>query len=232
MFSGIVRCADCGEKLYYCTGKNFESRQDYFVCSTSRKKSKEVCDTHYIRAVVLEEGVLRHMQLVLSCVANYENSFRQALGARQDLQNRKTLADKKRTLQKSESRLVELDKLFKRIYEDMVNGKLSEARFQMLADDYEREQAELREKIEMLNEEISEQEEQADNVDKFICQAKKYLKLEKLTPAILNDMVKAVYVHAPDNSSGQRVQEVEISYNYIGILPASLLYGLHNKETA
>ncbi|MFQ9650598.1 MAG: recombinase family protein [Enterocloster sp.] len=26
MFSGIVRCADCGEKLYYCTSKNFEAQ--------------------------------------------------------------------------------------------------------------------------------------------------------------------------------------------------------------
>ena len=43
MFSGIVRCADCGEKLYYCTSKNFETRQDHFVCSTSRLKGKEVC---------------------------------------------------------------------------------------------------------------------------------------------------------------------------------------------
>ena len=49
------------------------------------------------------------------------------------------------------------------------------------------------------------------NVDKFIRQAKKYLHLEKLTPAVLNDLVKAVYVHAPDNSSGHRVQDVEIS---------------------
>lgn len=45
MFSGIVRCADCGEKLYYCTSKNFEARQDHFVCSTSRLKGKEVCPT-------------------------------------------------------------------------------------------------------------------------------------------------------------------------------------------
>ncbi len=43
MFSGIVRCADCGEKLYYCTSKNFEARQDHFVCSTSRLKGKEIC---------------------------------------------------------------------------------------------------------------------------------------------------------------------------------------------
>ena len=40
IFFGIARCADCGEKLYYCTSKNFEARQDHFVCSTSRLKGK------------------------------------------------------------------------------------------------------------------------------------------------------------------------------------------------
>jgi len=232
MFSGVVRCADCGEKLYYCTSNSFESRQDHFVCSTSRKKGKDVCDTHFIRAVVLEEGTLQHMRMVISCVASYEDAFRRALGAKRSAEAKKELSAKKRTLQKSENRLAELDRLFKRIYEDMVNGKLSEARFQMLSEDYEQEQADLRIKIDMLEEEIQNQEDQADNVDKFIRQAKKYLHLEKLTPAVLNDLVNAVYVHAPDKSSGHRVQDVEISYNYIGILPAALLYDLQNGKTA
>lgn len=232
MFSGLVRCADCGEKLYYCTSNSFETRQDHFVCSTSRKKGKEVCDTHFIRAVVLEEGTLQHMRLVISCVADYEDAFRRALGAKRSEEARKELSAKKRTLQKSENRLAELDRLFKRIYEDMVNGKLSEARFQMLSDDYEKEQADLRIKIEMLENEIQNQEDQAENVDRFIRQAKKYLCLEKLTPTILNDMVNAVYVHAPDKSSGHRVQDVTISYNYIGILPANLLYDVMNGKAA
>ena len=232
MFSGIVRCADCKEKLYYCTSKNFETRQDHFVCSTSRKKGTDVCDTHFIRAVVLEEGVLQHMRLVISCVASYEDKFRKALGAKRSAEARKELSAKKRTLQKSENRIKELDKLFKRIYEDMVGGVISEARFQMLADSYEQEQEELREKITMLEEEIQNQEDQVENVDRFIQMAKKYLYLEKLTPAVLNDMVSAVYVHAPDKSSGHRIQDVDISYNYIGILPANLLYDIQNGETA
>ena len=102
----------------------------------------------------------------------------------------------------------------------------------MLSDDYEREQAELRTRIDLLSREINEQEDQAENVDRFIRQVKKYLYLDKLTPTILNDMVNAVYVHAPDKSSGHRVQEIEISYNYIGILPASLLQSVQNAKTA
>ena len=61
---------------------------------------------------------------------------------------------------------------------------------------------------------------------------RKYLDLDELTPAILNDMVKAVYVHAPDKSSGHREQQIDISYALVGILPMSLLNGLSNEETA
>ena len=232
LFSGIVRCADCGEKLYYCTGKNFEARQDHFVCSTSRLKGKDVCPTHFIRAVVLEQGVLAHMRLVIACASTHEERFRAAMGANQKAEAKKELAAKRRQLTQAERRIEELDRLFKRIYEDNANGKLSDSRFQMLSDDYEREQEELREKLLQLNEEIIEQEEQAENIDRFIGKVRKYLDLNELTPAVLNDMVKAVYVHAPDKSSGHREQQIDISYDLVGILPASLLGNLSNGETA
>ena len=145
MFSGIVRCADCGKKLYYCTSKNFEARQDHFVCSTSRLKGKEVCATHFIRAVVLERGVLAHMRMTIACVANHEEQFRKAMGAKQKAEAKRELAAKRRQLTQAERRIEELDRLFKRIYEDNVGGKLSDSRFQMLSDDYEQEQKELRE---------------------------------------------------------------------------------------
>ena len=92
MFSGLARCADCGEKLYYCTSNSFESRQDHFVCSTSRKKGTDVCDTHFIRAMVLEEGTLQHMRLVIQCIADYEDAFRKALGTKQTAEAKKELS--------------------------------------------------------------------------------------------------------------------------------------------
>ena len=102
----------------------------------------------------------------------------------------------------------------------------------MLSDDYELEQEELRGKLLQLNEEIIEQEEQAENIDRFIGKVRKYLDLNELTPAVLNDMVKAVYVHATDKSSWHREQQIDISYDLVGILPASLLADLQNGETA
>ena len=52
----------------------------------------------------------------------------------------------------------------------------------MLSDDYEQEQAELREKLLQLDEEIIQQEEQAENIDRIIGKVRKYLDLDELTP--------------------------------------------------
>lgn len=154
------------------------------------------------------------------------------MGAKQKAEVKRELASKRRQTTQAERRVEELDRLFKRIYEDNANGKLSDSRFQMLSGDYEQEQNGLREKLLQLNEEMTQQEEQAENIDRFIGKVRKYLDLDELTPAVLNDMVKAVYVHAPDKSSGQREQQIDISYDLVGILPASLLYDLQNGETA
>lgn len=223
MFSGIARCADCGEKLYYCTSKSFESRQDHFVCSTSRRKGKEVCSTHFIRAVVLEEIVSEHMRSTIACISAHEEAFRKAMRKREKVEAEKTLTSKRRQLEQSSKRISKLDQLFKHIYEDNVNGKLSDSRFKMLADDYEQEQEDLCQKIKELNEEIARQEEQSENLDRFIAKVRKYRDFIELTPTVLNDMVAAVYVHAPDRSDGKRMQKVEISYDHVGIVPEDLL---------
>ena len=231
MFSGIVRCADCREKMYYCTTNNFEKRQDHFVCSTSRIKGKDACETHFIRAIILEQGVLHHLRTVMWLVANYEEKFRAALGAMQKSEMKKALASKKKQVSQIERRIDELDRLFKKVYEDYANQRLSEARYEMLSGDYETEQAELKEKLSALTDEIEQQEEQADSIDKFIAKVKKYLEMTELTPAILNDLVKAVYVHKPKKVDGKRVVDIDISYNFIGILPKSLFEGIKNEPT-
>jgi len=53
--------------------------------------------------------------------------------------------------------------------------------------------------------------------------------LQELTPSVLNDMVKRVYVHAPKTVDGKRTQEIDIVYDLVGILPQSLF---KHEETA
>lgn len=223
MFSGVAYCADCGQKMYYCTSKNFEARQDHFVCSTAQRKGKEACESHYIRAVILEQGVLAHLKYVIEFIELYEDTFREIMGLRNKAIVKKELAQKRKTITQSENRIKELDRLFKSIYEDKVNGSLTETRFQMLADSYEKEQEELTQKIETLSDEIEQQEQESNNVERFISKIKKYFDLQELMPTILNDLVKRVEVHKPETIDGRRTQKIDIYYDFIGLLPLSLL---------
>ncbi len=105
------------------------------------------------------------------------------------------------------------------MYEDNVNGKLNDIRFEELSADYEAEQADLESKLEQWQTQLMEQEQYIEDVERFIRKCKQYTDLAELTPTILNDLVSKVFVDAPDKLDGKRKQNIHISYDLVGILP-------------
>ena len=221
-FSGLVFCADCNQKLYYSTTKYFEKRQDFFICSTHRA-NKDKCSGHYIRAVVLEDLVWNHMKEVISYVTRYEAHFRVEMEQKLRLQSEETIRVYKKRLTQAEKRIGELDRLFIKIYEDNAKGKLNDDRFAMMSKTYEDEQAQLKVEIVNLQKEIEVQERQIEDLEQFIQRARRYTDLTELTPYALRELVKAVYVEAPDKSSGKRKQRVHIEYDLVGYIPVDEL---------
>ena len=221
-FSGLVFCADCKQKLYYSTTKYFEKRQDFFICSTHRA-NKDKCSGHYIRAVVLEDLVWNHMKEVISYVTRYEAHFRVEMEQKFRLQSEETIRVYKKRLAQAEKRIGELDRLFIKIYEDNAKGKLNDDRFAMMSKTYEDEQAQLKVEIVNLQKEIEVQERQIEDLEQFIQRARRYTDLTELTPYALRELVKAVYVEAPDKSSGKRKQRVHIEYDLVGYIPVDEL---------
>ena len=221
-FSGLVFCADCKQKLYYSTTKYFEKRQDFFTCSTHRA-NKDKCSGHYIRAVVLEDLVWNHMKEVISYVTRYEAHFRVEMEQKLRLQSEETIRVYKKRLAQAEKRIGELDRLFIKIYEDNAKGKLNDDRFAMMSKTYEDEQAQLKVEIVNLQKEIEVQERQIEDLEQFIQRARRYTDLTELTPYGLRELVKAVYVEAPDKSSGKRKQRVHIEYDLVGYIPVDEL---------
>ena len=128
-----------------------------------------------------------------------------------------------------EKRISELKRLFIKIYEDNAKGKLSDERFDMMSQSYETEQKQLEAEVVTLREEIQVQERQNENIERFIQTAHKYVDIEELDPYALRELVQAIYVDAPDKSSGKRRQNIHIKYDGIGFIPLSELM---QKKTA
>ena len=102
-------------------------------------------------------------------------------------------------------------------------------RFYMMTRSYETEQEQLKVEIQTLQQDIKVQERQIENLEQFIQRVHKYKDLDELTPYALRELVKAIYIEAPDKSSGKRRQNIRISYDLVGFIP---LNELMKEETA
>ena len=162
-------------------------------------------------------------------MTRYEAHFRVEMEQKLRLQSEETIRVYKKRLTQAEKRIGELDRLFIKIYEDNAKGKLNDDRFAMMSKTYEDEQAQLKEEIQTLQQEIEVQERQIENLEQFIQRVRKYEDLDELTPYALRELVKAIYIEAPDKSGGKRHQGIRISYDLVGFIPVEELL---KQETA
>ncbi len=216
LFSGKLFCADCGAKLHFA-GSNKNPKEDHYTCANYRSNTG-TCTAHYIRNSVLYDLVFKHIKSMLVYVQQFEEAFVCREIEKADRERQMTVASAKKDLVVLRRRDEELDRLFKRTYEDMVSGRISEARFDTLSAGYEQEQADVKRKIVMLEDLIENGEEQAKDLKQLLANVRKYTDPEELTPEMLNDLVDKIVVHAPDKSSGHRTQKIKIYYNAVGII--------------
>jgi DNA invertase Pin-like site-specific DNA recombinase len=220
--TGLVFCAQCGEKMY----NKRQSREgakhnvaDHYICSTnniSRKRFNETCTQHYIRSEVIRELVLTAIRRVSTFVRQDEARFESMIREESTLQQAETAKSQQRQIAKMECRIAELDHLFQKIYEDNAIGKLSDERYEKLSGSYESEQASLKQQLEPLRAELDTYITDNEKTGKFISLVRRYRDFDELTTPMLNEFIDKIFVHEPNRSSGERVQDVDIQFNFIG----------------
>ena len=212
-FSGMVYCADCGQKMYLCRSTSLTAEQEHLKCSAYAKR-KDECSVHFIRTVVLEELVLTELRKITTYVREHEEDFVELAIQNSAQKQSAELKTAKKKLAQSEKRVSELDKLFTRLYEDNVSGKISYERFEMMSKNYEAEQKELRQIIIELSQYIEASEQRNADTAQFIGIVRKYSEIPKLTPEIMHEFIEKIVVYAPDKSSGHRTQQIDICFRF------------------
>lgn len=215
LFSGLLYCADCGSKLHFATGKNMTPQQDCYRCSRYKSNTGD-CTMHFIREETLKLFVLQRIFDVTALFFDDAMAFEEAARKQRFQEAEKDAKKRKREIAQAEKRIAELDRIFKRIYEDDINGAISHERFLKLSADYEAEQRELTEQVKTWREAVETFEQDQADFASFAAIVRKYVGIRELTPTIVNEFVKKIIVHAPDKSSGHRRQKIELVWNFIG----------------
>lgn len=216
MFSGLLVCPECGSNLnYHFNQKNPDIK--YFNCAGHNQGKRKICSTtHYIRVDFLEQVVLGGIRRLTRFACHHEELFTKAVSDYSKQALNFQLEARQSEIKTLMLRDKELDRLFERLYEDNVSGKISDDRFKKMSMKYENEQKEIAERMASIQSLLDDLSEKAITTDKFIATVKKYTRVKKLTARMLNELIDHIEVYHAEIVDGVKTQKITIYYNCIG----------------
>lgn len=219
MFSGMVYCKDCGAKMVLHRASTMKKSDYNFACRTYKKKGKEVCTAHFIKEDQLAKIILDDLRRVTHYARQHELMFAEVVAKKNSKETGKEITLLTKEIATLKRRDDELTKLFKRLYEDNVLGKIPNEVFRKLSDDYLAEQKEIQSTIPLKESKLEKLKDSVANVTAFIEEAKEITEINELTATILHRFIDKIVVgERTEKYSRTALQEIHIHYRYIGLL--------------
>lgn len=192
LFSGLVKCADCHRAMSKKSNIHPYGEYHYYRCTTAKKMQKGACSNHTIRIDKLEQAVLLYIQTMISVAADFEKILEKI-----------NLCDKRKSESSYASKMLrahksEREKCMKMVvdlYPDWKNGVITQEEYLIL-------KANLNEKIEALDKQISHLEKSVrdyekgiDSDNEFISHFKKFGNINKLSRGMVTELIDEILVH-------------------------------------
>jgi len=215
--TGVLYCADCGEKMYHKrgnTGRDNHPHHEY-VCSNYRHYTN-TCTCHYIRVSVIENLILETIRRVSGYVRENEVEFVERVRKESALQQDTAVKENRKKLTKSKRRREEISGLIKKLYESYAAGKIPEKHFSELLAGYDTEQETLDSEIAEIQAAIDRYNTDSVKADKFIELVKRHTEFKEFSVTLLNEFIEKVIVHEAEKINGVRTQKVDVYLNFIG----------------
>lgn len=215
IFSGLIKCGTCGKAMsqrYW--GKD---KHRIFVCTTYAENTK-ACTDHRIFYEDLYTAVLDDIQYHASLA--YEDRDKAValavkMNAKADGNRGKSNENK---LKQAKKRYDEVTKLFDRLYEDSLSGRISNENFTRLVDKYQSEQGQLLGQIEALEHALQEVRDNQTNAVQWADLMASYAGIQELTAENLNLLVERIEVFDRTETDGVAEQVIKVCYRFGGYI--------------
>jgi len=218
IFSGLIRCADCGSNMSYHTN-TVNKDIHYFSCSNYVKDTRGTCQArHYIRADALEQIVIFELKRLAVMLQQDEKLLAEIL----EKKTNKDFYDEKKflegELQKAIVRQQSVASLYEKLYEDNATGKVTDEWFTHMSHKYEVERTELKIKIFNLREKVANMQTVQHSKDMFIGVVRKFLDMDTITAPLIHELIDHIDVYEAEGKGKNKTQRVVIHYNFVGYL--------------
>lgn len=210
--AGRLKCADCGSTMIK-SGYTNRKREDWNLrCQLANKSRKKYCTTHLIRYSVLENIVLENIRkLAAKVLENKERKEQIAQILEGMTEGGEALKEMRRTLGQLTARRDGMNRKLSLLYDDRIQGMVSEDQFRQLKVQFDLEYNQTEEKIRRLEEEIGTAEHERSGRQNIETLIEKYCSFDKLTCEMAADFIRYIEVGEKDPETGR--QEIKIHWN-------------------
>ena len=218
LFSGFLRCADCGKAMTRSKVKDTV----YYFCRTYKDQSKAACTKHSIKHNRLEAAVLYAIQQQVYLAVNYSNTIARINTAPQQKSQSIRLDA---LIEEKEKELTKIMRYKQSIYQDWKDKEITHSDYLHMSEDYERQISAVNRVLDNLNADRAELENGIDTENPFLAAFKKFENIDKLTREVLIELVDHIKVHENGNISVKLRFADQIAENYsraAGFVPGSL----------
>ncbi|MCI6825097.1 MAG: recombinase family protein [Ruminococcus bromii] len=217
LFSGLVYCADCGAKMHFAAAKSLTRNQEHFRCS-NYKSGRGSCTVHFIRDVVLEKIVFEAISNLAEFVKCHEPVFLYMLVKKTNAMRQKEHKRLEQAVEQGTKRIVEIDRLIEKVFEQNASGVLSDERFSKMLQSYEKEQKALTQEVADSRQTLEEAKQKATDLRLLLRTLREMTEINELTPTLVNSLIERIEVHNNDKSSGHCYVKVDIYFTAVGMI--------------
>ena len=212
LFAGLIKCGECGKSLTVRMTNDKHPKQIY-SCKTYNAYGKNHCSQHRIDLDTLSTLVLHKIRECANAALVDGEAVADRLSDSCKAQQKGQREALERSLAKDEERIEVLEKLVMRLYEDMVAGRVSETNFQLLMEKTQKEQKELKERVDKTRKLLHDEIQLADDAQQWIESIQAYRDITELDAATLNRLIKEIIVHESIDDDKTRHISIEIHFN-------------------
>jgi len=212
LFAGLIKCGECGKSLIVRTTHEKHPKQIY-ACKTYSAYGKGHCSQHRIVYDTLYQLVLNKIRECAKAALMDGEAIAGRLNDTCQAEQQSQREALERSLTKDEERIDVLEKMVLRLYEDMVAGRISEANFNLMLDKTQKEQAELKERVEKGRRKLADEIRLACDARQWVEAIQEYADITELDAATLNRLIKEIVVHERIDSDKTRHISIEIHFN-------------------
>ena len=219
LFSGYLRCGDCGRGM--SRKQNHHSYGDYvyYVCTTYTKRDKTACTKHSIRADRLEKLVLSAIQTQVALAVDMDEAIK-AINANEN--TRKEAVHLRAILDKAKKEVEKIELMLYNLYPDWKEGIISKEEYLSLKDRFVEQKMSAYTKMQGIMDKIEEAEKGQDSSNEFLENFKKYRNIDKLTREVVVALIETIYIYEKN--------KIKIVFRYQNPFNAAMEYINNNKD--